>query len=210
MAAYLTWAGLRPYTELEFEKACRGIQISLAGEYAWGNNNIASSPYTRVNVNTSSESVSNPSGVPFGNALYSSTHNGNGIVRNGLFATATSNRITSGASFYGIMEMSGNLFECVFLASNASPYTGTHGNGFLNANGYSTVGGNWPGFNTNPASLSIDGTIATTNLICRGGYLFGTASNCRVSDRTFSSSGVIPQAVTRGGNHGCRGARTAQ
>lgn len=36
--AYADWAALRPMTELEFEKASRGSNVSPAGgEYAWGN-----------------------------------------------------------------------------------------------------------------------------------------------------------------------------
>ena len=34
--AYADWAGLRPMTELEFEKACRGPLTPVAGEFAWG------------------------------------------------------------------------------------------------------------------------------------------------------------------------------
>lgn len=34
--AYLDWSGLRPMTELEYEKAARGPLPPLAGEYAWG------------------------------------------------------------------------------------------------------------------------------------------------------------------------------
>jgi hypothetical protein len=38
---YSTWAGLRPMTELEFEKACRGPLVPVADEYAWGTSAIA-------------------------------------------------------------------------------------------------------------------------------------------------------------------------
>ncbi len=34
--AYIDWAGLRPMTELEFEKACRGTIAAVPNEYAWG------------------------------------------------------------------------------------------------------------------------------------------------------------------------------
>jgi formylglycine-generating enzyme required for sulfatase activity len=41
LAAYLDWSGLRPFTELEFEKACRGGNLSpVPNEYAWGSASI--------------------------------------------------------------------------------------------------------------------------------------------------------------------------
>ena len=36
LAAFLAWSGLRPVTELEYEKACRGPLEPVAGEFAWG------------------------------------------------------------------------------------------------------------------------------------------------------------------------------
>jgi len=40
LAAYLDWSGLRPMSELEFEKAGRGRQRAVSGEYAWGSTSI--------------------------------------------------------------------------------------------------------------------------------------------------------------------------
>ena len=40
VAAYADWAALRPITELEFEKACRGTAPPVPGEYAWGTTRI--------------------------------------------------------------------------------------------------------------------------------------------------------------------------
>ena len=36
LAAYLDWSGLRPMSELEFEKSCRGTLSPVPDEYAWG------------------------------------------------------------------------------------------------------------------------------------------------------------------------------
>lgn len=36
MYAYLNWSGLRPMTELEYEKSCRGERAAFANEMAWG------------------------------------------------------------------------------------------------------------------------------------------------------------------------------
>ena len=36
--AFAAWAGLRPMTELEYEKACRGPGYAHHGELAWGQN----------------------------------------------------------------------------------------------------------------------------------------------------------------------------
>ncbi|MEI8176879.1 MAG: SUMF1/EgtB/PvdO family nonheme iron enzyme, partial [Candidatus Omnitrophota bacterium] len=37
LCAFADWAGLRPMTELEFEKACRGPANAVNNEFAWGN-----------------------------------------------------------------------------------------------------------------------------------------------------------------------------
>ena len=36
LAAYLDWSSLRPMTELEFEKSCRGTAAAVPNELAWG------------------------------------------------------------------------------------------------------------------------------------------------------------------------------
>ncbi len=48
--AFACWAGLRPMTELEFEKACRGPADPVVNEFAWGNDS-----YDTVNVIVGSE-----------------------------------------------------------------------------------------------------------------------------------------------------------
>ena len=66
---------------------------------------------------------------------------GSGPLRVGIFANDTSSRISSGASYYGIMDMSKNINEYVIsLGSNGSRNFSSqvHGDGMLNIYGRST------------------------------------------------------------------------
>ena len=42
---YADWAAMRPMTELEFEKACRGTASEVANEYVWGSTSITHDGY---------------------------------------------------------------------------------------------------------------------------------------------------------------------
>jgi formylglycine-generating enzyme required for sulfatase activity len=182
-AAYLDWAGLRAMSELEFEKMCRGPLIPVAGEYAWGNNQISNTIYSLSNPNQASEVVSNSSAT-LGNANYNSTYPNspyNGPLRNGVFATATSNRITSGGSFYGVMDLSGNLWERVVRIAYYNVQCGFLGDGNLTADGFSNAS-NGPGtgtYFTDP----VNGLNNANTLIYKGGYFNSIPDRLRISDR---------------------------
>ncbi|WP_420318957.1 SUMF1/EgtB/PvdO family nonheme iron enzyme [Ekhidna sp.] len=146
-AAYLDWAGLRPMTDMEFEKACRGTALPVAEEFAWGTTNIYATDFTFTNFGTASEGISNM-GSNTGNALYNDTRfNTTGPIRGGIFAANATNktREETGATYYGIMEMSGNNLELLVLETHATgrSFTGLHGDGELNASGDADVT-NWP------------------------------------------------------------------
>lgn len=203
-AAYMDWAALRPMTELEFEKACRGSQVAVPGEYAWGN---ATSPGTIGSINNSGaadETVSsgnaqNVAGTP---------------LRCGIFATASSNRSAAGAAYFGLMEMSGNLGEWIVSTGSVAgrSYTGLHGNGTLLANGNADVDF-WPGINGN-SSLTAANTVYSGNGTgvgnAAGSGVKNTGSDLliRVSDRSHVNWGVS-SGSTRQIHIGFRGARTA-
>ena len=139
-AAYSDWAGLRPLTELEYEKACRGTLTPVADEYVWGTATIADSAYTLSNAGANNEGIASNYSSGAGNASYGTTDGSiDGPLRVGIFAanSLNSGRMTAGASYYGIMELSGNLWERPVTIGNATGrgFTGLHGDGALDASG---------------------------------------------------------------------------
>ena len=145
--AYCDWAGLRPMTELEYEKACRGAEEAVANEHAWGTAAITISPYTLEQAGTADEGIDENYSVAAGNCSFAATNDVSGPLRVGIFAAHPDNtgRVTSGATFYGIMEMSGNLFERSVTVGNATgrAFTGVNGDGELDEEGDADVT-NWP------------------------------------------------------------------
>ena len=197
LAAYLDWSGLRPMTELEYEKSCRGTIAALPNEYAWGNTLIASNPYTLINSGAYNENITTNYITSKGNAVYGSTSTSiNGPVRVGIFAGNGLNtgRVTSGATYYGIMEMSGNLEErCVTVGNTTGrSFTGTNGNGLLSVGGDADVL-LWPGTN------AIGGGFRGGGWSNTGGALL------RVSDRSLAAFTSIMRDIHYGG----RGVRSA-
>ena len=131
------WSGLRPYTELEFEKACRGYNTpAVPNEFAWGN-----TTYVGVNAivddNLPGEAVATPLNA---NANIDAL---GAITRVGIFArTSGSNRTLSGGTYYGIMNMSDNVKEIVVYAGTIEGrniLAATHGDGYLDAVGKSDI-----------------------------------------------------------------------
>ena len=196
MLAYMDWSGLRPITELEYEKSARGPVFPKAGEFAWGNANIFSTEtYTYSNQGQPSENITNL-GELTGNAAYSATTGSNGPVRSGIFAASATNknREETGGSYYGVMELSGNHYERVVTVGTPRGrlFTGVHGNGIIGSTGNSTAS-NWPLFTTGDGGSY------------RGGGWINGADLLRVSDR-FDGASLIPGSSSR---IGIRAARTA-
>ena len=169
-------------TELEYEKACRGSQSAVAGEYAWGNTLIAGNAYTLNNAGATNEQIGSNYTTSAGNASYDMTDGSiNGPLRVGVFAGTQSNlnRVSSGASFWGIMELSGNLWERCVTIGNAQgqAFTGKNGDGTLASDGNANVA-TWPGVTAEGGGF-------------RGGFWDGAASNLRISDRSSAALTAI-------------------
>jgi formylglycine-generating enzyme required for sulfatase activity len=188
MLSWLDWAAMRPMTELEYEKASRGSnQFPVANEYVWGNTTISG-------INTASNQGSINETWASGNCVYFATSNA--LMRCGALATPTSDRVSSGATYYGIMEMSGNAWEWAISVGDAvgQSFNGVHGDGALSANGNFNVV-NWP-------------NLSGQGLCIRGGAYASMSSDfCRTSDRYY---GVYSYVLKSSLNMGGRGVRTAE
>jgi CubicO group peptidase (beta-lactamase class C family)/formylglycine-generating enzyme required for sulfatase activity len=146
--AYAAWAGLRPMSEMEYEKAARGFDYPVPNEFAWGTAEAHPEDirYEITELGTSMESVTNASSESaLGNVWSIDSRvdglNGGGPPRVGIFATADSDRVSAGASYFGVMELSGSVTEQVVYPIRNAPraYTGMHGKGFLDAQGDAEV-----------------------------------------------------------------------
>ena len=188
VAAYLDWAALRPMTELEYEKVCRGTLTPVANEYAWGSTSITGATGIS-NAGLTNETASN-SGA---NCVYNNAAGVQGPMRVGCLGQGVNTREGVGATYYGIMEMSGNLWERPVTVGNATgrAFTGINGDGVLDATGNANTT-NWPNTTATGAGL-------------RGGTWNFDASNLRLSDRFYAAY----TNSYRSNNFGGRGFRLA-
>lgn len=212
-AAYADWAGLRPYTELEYEKAARGPRYPEPGTYAWGTTRIHRGRYTLASDRSRLERVTNP-GWAVGNAAFVETMGDptpdchsclRGPLPAGTFARDTAGAEEAGTSYYGIFELSGNLIERVVSVASPSgrAFGGRHGDGVLSGTGHAAGDevSTWPGARMGPSGWRVDGAQGTG---LRGGGWNSQDDRLRVSDR--ADAAVADTA--RGETYGYRFART--
>lgn len=109
-AAWTDWMGLRPMTELEFEKAARGPRRPTAGDFPWG---------------TSSREGVERKVLP--------TRDLAAATREDEAALDESTRTRLAASYYWIHDLSGSLWERVVTIGHprGRAFLGTHGDGSL-------------------------------------------------------------------------------
>jgi formylglycine-generating enzyme required for sulfatase activity len=212
-SAYLWWAGLRPMTELEYEKAARGPAEPISGEYAWGSTTLVQSvvilgdesarPTVQGNCN-----IGNPMQLFQGgdgsqgpvpdDAFRASGHNDHAeaIHRVPDSEQTYTAREETGASYYGIMGLSGNLWEFVVSlgTDKGRSYLAEHGNGNLDAAAGPNVANSWP-------------TPDNQGVGFRGGSWYTKTSSGRMADRSFGSG--LTGYTERSHDTGVRGVRTA-
>ncbi len=210
LCSYLDWAALRPMTELEFEKICRGTNAAILNEYVWGTTSVFASEYVLSNPGQTSEVVSNASSST-GNANYGLTSPGGAaIFRNGIFATGTSGRTASGAAYYGAMELAGNIYDRIVNVGTVAgrSFTGALGDGQLNTSGNADVN-YWPGINGNnlagTANAIYGGTTGVTEAAGsgdRGGSYIESNPRMYISERSAASVSTAGVYVYYGGRGG--------
>ena len=194
-------------TELEYEKICRGTETADT-DYAWGSTTITQCTDPAGAGGTDG----NPDAHPNGNACYGSGFGSGttrGPVRCGGFASTATTRQESGAAYYGVMEMSGNLWErCITIAkycyddtdfshaTGAGSFDGQHGDGSLSTTGYADVT-NWP-------SPTVTSGYTAYGSSFRGASWAGSTTDLRVSARPCAA---LPYAY-RHYDYGFRFSRT--
>ena len=155
-SAFACFAGLRPMTELEYEKACRGPLPAVAGEFAWGSTKVGRVfHFDGVDGSGSEKPVPQKPGeicncnygtdiAPFEVDFKKVPDNPGwiGPVTAGLFENAPavpgiSERERIGASYYGIMELTGNVWENLVSVGRAEgrSFLPRHGTGELTSDG---------------------------------------------------------------------------
>ena len=201
VTAYLDWACLRPGSETEFEKACRGNGSTL-GEYAWGNLVIAPGTTFAGAATENGTETFIAGNCTYGNGTYTNGDGATGPARVGIYATSSSTRQTAGASYFGIMDMSGNVMEYyvgIHSTGANNLLTRTWGDGTLDAAGQQNVGG-WPAYNVATANASAANFIGL-----RGGAYSNAVAQLQVSDRNYMY--VNPNQAGRAAANGGRGIR---
>jgi formylglycine-generating enzyme required for sulfatase activity len=120
--AFADWAGLRPMTELEFEKACRGPEVPIAHQFPWGTGN--KKDLARY-VDRDDELK----------------------LKAGIDEAQLSdqNRAVFAASYWWVMDLAGSLWERVVSIGHPAgrAFKGSHGDGRLSGYGYPT-NDDWP------------------------------------------------------------------
>jgi len=179
-------------TNFEFEKVSRGPLSRLGNEYIWGTMNITQAQSTSLTNSGMPSEISSVSGN--GLAAYNSAI-ANGPLRVGFSATGASTRETAGSTYYGVMNIGGNVWEMVAGGSNTlnNGYKLTYanlGDGRLTTAGvFNTT--NWQLYTSIPYSTLGCGCCSNYykwHMEMRGGSYTSAATTLRTSDRSKNAT----------------------
>lgn len=163
-AAFARWAGLRPMSELEYEKAARGPLEPIANEFAWGADDVA----VVERVVPRSETFEQLLPVE-ANAVASGLIGGPAMV--GVTTVSGRDRSLAGASYWGVLDLSGGLWERVVSV------------GTVEGRAFVATPGDGVALEPMPSWPALDGR----GLGFRGGGWVSDVAYLRVSDRSFAS-----------------------
>jgi len=204
VAAYADWSGLRPMTEFEYEKSARGKNVDpITDEFAWGTASaheaLSGEIYPSGSDEDGTEQLSgddaaninrNDSSWGSGDGRSGGIADGQkGPLRAGIFAESSTGRTTSGAGYYGSMELSGNLHEMVVTIGRPEGrrFLGEEGDGILSSvSGYegNATNSDWPGINSIDSARGVTGTVGSGY---RGGdFQSPSLRHFQISSRTFA------------------------
>ncbi len=210
--SYLHWAALRPMTELEFEKACRGPLDVVPEEFAWGGGpssaiptegNVVEGETSGVEIVTDGSNVRLVWGTDVEGGEFDSGQSDaeRGPLAVGVYARSAVNpdRVNTGATYYGVMEMSGNVKEFAVPISywennsgNVSQYEGIWGDGQLTSTGFYA--------DTDECDTTWPCDDRNDRYIWKGGGTFEAIDRGQVSDRGSRwQSGYTSRARPNGG-----------
>jgi formylglycine-generating enzyme required for sulfatase activity len=189
LVAFLDWSGLRPMSELEYEKAARGPLASVSGEDAWGGTAIVGA------TSITNSGLANERGTEISNITYNFAVGVQGPTRVGSYGSGQITRVGSGAGYYGALDLSGNVWERAVTVGESTSgrlFDGTkHGDGTLNGSGDADQS-SWPSTSEIGAGF-------------RGGDWDDGDSNARISARIYAAY----VSGNRGNDYGGRGVRWA-
>ena len=179
-AAFADWAGLRPWTELEFTKAARGPAEPVANDFPWG---------------TASRERLLRRNQPDDELLQS------GGADESKLADGT--RDVLGASYYWVMDLAGSVWEKVVTIGHprGRAFLGTHGDGRLQSFGRAT-NADWPAGDHDGGGYGYRGG----GYYERGRPDGPLNPHSRVEQRPYGSWGGGPRGVA----YGFRAARSAE
>lgn len=218
-AAFLDWAALRPMTEFEYEKAVNGPDAPNYPAFATGTYYVIPNISNKgiLNAYTSSETVTHDLINNFinTNEFWGSLTPPNNVgqpLRSGFVADATSTRMSSGGSYYGVMELSGNVWEPVVTCANVAgrSFTGNLGDGIVSGIASRANQPSWPGVQNTNTAINTAGEVLkfyTAGISKKGGGFDRVLYDAITTANADPAIDAYPITRANAKAYGCRGVR---